>query len=45
MVVSYLVRQGMSVERALRVFAAHRPPGIYKEDYVRALYTYYHEPL
>jgi mRNA-capping enzyme len=46
MVVSYLVRlQGMSVEKALRVFADHRPPGIYKEDYIRDLYKYNHEPL
>ena len=45
MVVSFMVRQGMSVQRALRVFAEHRPPGIYKEDYVRELYRYYHEPL
>ena len=37
MVVSFMVRQGMSVQRALRVFAEHRPPGIYKEDYVREL--------
>lgn len=46
MVVSYLVRlMGMSVEKALAVFAEHRPPGIYKEDYIRELYKYNHEPL
>ncbi|EIE27392.1 hypothetical protein COCSUDRAFT_34803 [Coccomyxa subellipsoidea C-169] len=40
----HLVRS-MSVERALRIFAEHRPPGIYKEDYIRELYKYNHEPL
>ncbi len=45
MIVNFLVRQGMSVERALRIFAEHRPPGIYKEDYIRELYKYNHEPL
>ena len=45
MVVSFMVRHGMSVEKALRVFAEHRPPGIYKEDYIRELYKYNHEPL
>ena len=45
MVVSYLVRHGMTVQRALRMFAEHRPPGIYKGDYIRELYSYYHEPL
>ena len=45
MIVNYLVRQGWSVERALRIFAEHRPPGIYKEDYIRELYKYNHEPL
>ncbi|BDA47945.1 mRNA-capping enzyme [Coccomyxa sp. Obi] len=45
MVVSFMVRHGMSVEKALRIFAEHRPPGIYKEDYIRQLYKYNHEPL
>ena len=26
-------------------FKEHRPNGIYKEDYIRTLYQYYHEPL
>lgn len=45
MIVNFLVRQGWSVEKALRIFAEHRPPGIYKEDYIRELYRYNHEPL
>lgn len=30
-----------SVEAALSAFAAARPPGIYKEDYIRELYRRY----
>ena len=43
---NYLIRhEGMSVQRALRMFAEHRPAGIYKEHYIRELYKYNHEPL
>ncbi len=45
MLVNYMVRQGvgLSVAAALQVFAKHRPPGIYKPDYVDALFKYNHE--
>lgn len=29
--------------QALKIFAEARPPGIYKPDYIDALYTFYHE--
>lgn len=29
--------------QALHIFAQKRPPGIYKQDYIQALYTFYHE--
>lgn len=29
--------------QALQVFAEARPPGIYKDDYIDALYKFYHE--
>ena len=45
MIVSFLMRTGMSLRRALDMFTQHRPTGIYKDEYVRALYNYYHEPL
>ena len=40
---NYMVRHGLSVAEALHVFAKHRPPGIYKTDYIDALFTYNHE--
>lgn len=43
MLVNYMVRQGMSVAQALHLFARHRPPGIYKADYIDALFKYNHE--
>ena len=43
MLVNYMVRQGLSVAEALRLFASHRPPGIYKADYIDALFKYNHE--
>lgn len=29
--------------QAIRTFAAGRPPGIYKPEYIDALYSFYHE--
>lgn len=29
--------------QALKIFSDARPPGIYKPDYIDALYTFYHE--
>ncbi|KAF6156800.1 hypothetical protein GIB67_033269 [Kingdonia uniflora] len=44
MIVHFLMRsQPISVTRALQAFASARPPGIYKEDYIEALYEFYHE--
>lgn len=44
MIINYLMRsQPMSVSEALQIFAKSRPPGIYKQDYIDALYTFYHE--
>ncbi|XP_078158081.1 uncharacterized protein LOC144553751 [Carex rostrata] len=44
MIVHYLVRsQVLSVTQALNIFAERRPPGIYKPDYIQALYDFYHE--
>ncbi|KAM7260320.1 hypothetical protein ACFE04_016061 [Oxalis oulophora] len=44
MIVHYLMRsQPMSVTQAIKIFADARPPGIYKPDYIDALYTFYHE--
>ncbi len=45
MIVSLLARGGMFLRRALDMFKQHRPAGIYKDEYVRALHKYYHEPL
>ncbi|KAL8152899.1 hypothetical protein V2J09_010659 [Rumex salicifolius] len=45
MIAHYLIRmQSMSVTEAVQKFADVRPPGIYKPDYIDALYTFYHEP-
>nr|XP_048319857.1 mRNA-capping enzyme isoform X2 [Ziziphus jujuba var. spinosa] len=44
MIVHYLMRTRlMSVTEAIKTFAEARPPGIYKPDYIDALYTFYHE--
>lgn len=44
MIVHYLMRTiPMSVTQAIKIFADARPPGIYKPDYVDALYAFYHE--
>ncbi|XP_047332466.1 mRNA-capping enzyme-like isoform X2 [Impatiens glandulifera] len=44
MIVHYLMRtSAMPVTQAIKIFADARPPGIYKEDYIDALYTFYHE--
>ncbi len=46
MITNWLMRtRGMALAVALKTFAEHRPEGIYKEDYVRTLHKYYHEPL
>ena len=45
MVVSMLVRLGLSLTKALKFFKDHRPNGIYKDDYIKTLYQYYHELL
>ncbi|XP_031127118.1 mRNA-capping enzyme-like isoform X1 [Ipomoea triloba] len=44
MIVHYLMRTlPISVTQAIQIFAESRPPGIYKSDYIDALYTFYHE--
>ncbi|XP_010543241.1 PREDICTED: mRNA-capping enzyme isoform X2 [Tarenaya hassleriana] len=44
MIVHYLMRSmPMTVTQALQIFTEARPPGIYKPDYIDALYTFYHE--
>ncbi|XP_010558358.1 PREDICTED: mRNA-capping enzyme-like isoform X2 [Tarenaya hassleriana] len=44
MIVHYLMRSmPMTVTQALKIFSDARPPGIYKPDYIEALYTFYHE--
>ncbi|XP_010423938.1 PREDICTED: mRNA-capping enzyme isoform X1 [Camelina sativa] len=45
MIVHYLMRSTptMNVTQALKMFSDARPPGIYKADYIDALYTFYHE--
>ncbi|XP_059657806.1 uncharacterized protein LOC132304241 [Cornus florida] len=44
MIVHYLKRtQSISVTQAIEKFAKERPPGIYKADYIDALYNFYHE--
>ncbi|MCL7039703.1 hypothetical protein MKW94_014887, partial [Papaver nudicaule] len=44
MVVHFLMRSmAMSVTEAIQRFHDARPPGIYKQDYVDALYSFYHE--
>lgn len=44
MIVHFLMRtQSLSVTQAIKIFAEARPPGIYKPDYIDALYAFYHE--
>ncbi|KAK6152508.1 hypothetical protein DH2020_015143 [Rehmannia glutinosa] len=44
MIVHYLMRTlPISVSQAIKIFADARPPGIYKPDYIDALYNFYHE--
>ncbi|XP_024013892.1 mRNA-capping enzyme isoform X2 [Eutrema salsugineum] len=44
MIVHFLMRSTpMNVTQALKMFSDARPPGIYKPDYIDALYTSYHE--
>ncbi|KAI7756057.1 hypothetical protein M8C21_019786 [Ambrosia artemisiifolia] len=44
MIIHFLMRTSpMSVTQAIRIFSEARPPGIYKPDYIDALYTFYHE--
>ncbi|XP_058080424.1 uncharacterized protein LOC131228639 isoform X3 [Magnolia sinica] len=44
MIIHFLIRsQHISVTKALQLFANARPPGIYKQDYIDALYKFYHE--
>ncbi|KAL1330927.1 hypothetical protein HN51_048165 [Arachis hypogaea] len=44
MIIHYLMRTtSMSVTQAIKIFSDARPPGIYKPDYIDALYAFYHE--
>ncbi|KAG2561410.1 mRNA-capping enzyme-like isoform X1 [Panicum virgatum] len=44
MIIHYLMRTHVScVAEAISIFAQRRPPGIYKRDYIEALYKFYHE--
>ncbi|XP_028762231.1 mRNA-capping enzyme isoform X3 [Neltuma alba] len=44
MIVHFLVRtESISVTEAINKFAMARHPGIYKQDYIDALYMFYHE--
>ncbi|CAD6252202.1 unnamed protein product [Miscanthus lutarioriparius] len=44
MIIHYLMRTHIScVAEAINIFAQRRPPGIYKRDYIEALYSFYHE--
>ena len=45
MIANCLVRmkQNLGVPDALQLFAQTRPPGIYKNDYLNALFAYHHQ--
>lgn len=44
MIIHYLMRTHISwVAEAINIFSQRRPPGIYKRDYIEALYSFYHE--
>ena len=42
MIASYLSRLKKPLPAAVRLFATHRVPGIYKDDYLNTLFTYNH---
>lgn len=42
MICNYLVRTGKPCTEAVKLFAVHRHPGIYKDDYLEALFAYTH---
>ncbi|KAK9804496.1 hypothetical protein WJX73_010638 [Symbiochloris irregularis] len=42
MISNYMVRMGYPLANAVRTFATHRSPGIYKDDYIQALFKYNH---
>ncbi len=43
MIANYMVRSGESAIDAVKIFAQHRPPGIYKPHYLDRLFEYNHE--
>ncbi|XP_047981542.1 mRNA-capping enzyme-like isoform X2 [Salvia hispanica] len=44
MIAHYLMRtMPISASQAIKTFSEARPPGIYKPDYIDALYNFYHE--
>lgn len=44
MIINYLMRtQPTYLTEAIQEFSRVRPPGIYKQDYIEALYMFYHE--
>ncbi|WVZ78759.1 hypothetical protein U9M48_026415 [Paspalum notatum var. saurae] len=44
MIIHYLMRTHVSyVLEAINIFSQRRPPGIYKRDYIEALYKFYNE--
>uniref|UniRef100_A0A2C9VGJ7 Tyrosine specific protein phosphatases domain-containing protein n=1 Tax=Manihot esculenta TaxID=3983 RepID=A0A2C9VGJ7_MANES len=44
MIVHYIMRtMPKSVTQAIKLFSDARPPGIYKPDYIKTLYEFYHE--
>ncbi|KAM7521576.1 hypothetical protein LguiA_011478 [Lonicera macranthoides] len=44
MIVHFLIRtESISVTKAIDKFAGARPPGIYKQDYIDALYNFFNE--
>ena len=42
MIANYMVRMGYPLPKAVRTFAVHRSPGIYKDDYIESLFKYNH---
>lgn len=41
--IMFSVGVSLFATQALHAFSQARPPGIYKQDYIEALYTFYHE--
>jgi hypothetical protein len=39
----YVLKPPLLIVQAIKIFAEARPPGIYKPDYIDALYSFYHE--